>query len=367
MTRHQRRPNRREFLGSVSSSTAGALLGAGLSSTTRTTLGAQQPVTKTDSRRTFEPATERTPAIARYEEFRFGMFIHYTMGTFLDGPFWESFNGPLPPAKKYAPEKLDVDQWIRTAAGAEMRYAVLCAKHYLGFSLWDSKYTDYDVAASPVKTDVVGEFVTACRERGVTPGLYYALGADAAHRRHKGMTEDQWYTHANHQLTELLRDYGPIAVLWFDGLGKVPPARLQQAYDTAKSLQPDCLVVGNHGHGSNGTQLRFWPVDIIAGERTLPPPEGHDPVMKHNGKTYYLPMETCDTSAVGTFSKGWFWEPGEQIKEVERELLSLYRKMRSRQTNLLLNVAIDREGRLPAATVERLLELGAAIRKLEEK
>ena len=76
MNYDQRRPNRREFPGSIFCSTAGALLGTGLSSTTRTTLGAQQPVIKTDSWRTFEPATERTPAIARYEEFRLGMFIH---------------------------------------------------------------------------------------------------------------------------------------------------------------------------------------------------------------------------------------------------------------------------------------------------
>ncbi|HIQ21371.1 MAG TPA: hypothetical protein EYH34_09090 [Planctomycetes bacterium] len=180
-------------------------------------------------------------------------------------------------------------------------------------------------------------------------------------------SDDQWYAHARNQITELLTDYGPIAVLWLDAAHVIPPARLQEAYDTVKSLQPDCLVVVNHGYGANARRIRYWPLDIIAGERSLAPSDGHVPTIEHNGKTYYIPMETCDTIAVGTHSKGWFWEPGEQMKEVQRELLTLYRKTRSRKTNLLLNAAPDRHGRLPATTVQCLLELGEAIRKLEKK
>jgi len=308
-----------------------------------------------------EPATERTAAIARYEQLRFGMFIHFTIKTFVEGPFWDVARGPLPSVQRYRPTKLDVEQWIRTAAVATMRYAVLTAKHYLGFALWDSKHTDYDAAASPVKTDVVAEFVRACRTHGLAPGLYYALGADVAHRRERRMSEPAYFEHARKQIVELLTDYGPISVMWFDAMGKVPPTRWQAIYHTVKSLQPECLVVTNHGHGSNGTRLRFWPTDVIGAERTLPPPEGHDPWMMHGGKRYYIPMETCETSAVGTFSKGWFWEPDELIKEVSRELLPLYRRTTERRANLLLNVAIDRNGRVPAAAVQRLTELGRAI------
>ncbi len=311
----------------------------------------------------FEPATTRTPVLSRYESFRFGMFIHFTINTFLDGPFWQSFRGPLASAKKYAPSKLDVDQWIRTASRAEMRYAVLLAKHHLGFALWDSDVSEYDVARSGNPTDVVAEFVEACHRHDVAPGLFYTLGVDAAHRRDGKMTEHQWYSHANKQLTELLTRYGPIAVIWFDAVQHVPPVRLQEAYDTVKSLQPDCLVAVNHGHGANGRRVRYWPMDILGGERTLAPPDGHRPLIDYKGKTYYIPMETCETSAVGTFSKGWFWEPDEQMKEVERELLALYRKTRSRRTNLLLNVGVNREGRLPDATVDHLVKLGAAVRR----
>ncbi|MFQ6042601.1 MAG: hypothetical protein ACE5PV_17230 [Candidatus Poribacteria bacterium] len=55
------------------------------------------------------------------------------------------------------------------------------------------------------------------------------------------MTEDEWYEHARNQIAELLTNYGPIAVFWFDGLGPVSATRLRQAYDTVKSFQSDCL------------------------------------------------------------------------------------------------------------------------------
>ncbi len=314
-----------------------------------------------------EPATERTDAIARYEQMRWGMFIHFTMKTFLDLPFFEALNGPLPPPETYGPEELSVDQWVAVAEQAGMGYAVLTAKHYLGFALWPSQCSGYHVAMGRNKSDVVAEFVAACSRHHVAPCLYYSLGVDVAHRRDKGLAENEWYDRARDQITELLTLYGPIATFWLDGIGPAPPERLQQAYDTIKSLQPDCLVVANQGHGSNGTRVRHWPLDVFAGERTLPAPEGHNPRIEHEGKTYYVPMETCDTSAQGTFSKGWFWEPDEQMKEVQRELLPLYRRVTSRGANLLLNVAIDRQGKLPAATAERLIELGDAIHKNEEQ
>ena len=361
MKEHQYETNRREFCRktavAVSSTACAALNSIGVCSDEN-----EQQARKSVNKRRFEPATQRTAAIAHYEKLQFGMFVHYTINTFLDKPFWETLRGPLPSPRIYAPGKLDVDQWIVTAKEAQMRYAVLIAKHYLGFALWDSKYTDYDVAASSDRTDVVNEFVQSCRRHGLEPGLYYALGVDVAHKSRRKMSDEQWYAHARAQITELLTKYGPIPFFWFDAMGRVPQRRWQEIYDTIKSLQPDCLAITNHGHGSNGTRLRFWPTDVLAGERTLPPPEGHDPRMKRDGKTYYIPMEVCDVSAVGTFSKGWFWEPGEQIKEVQRELIPLHRNAAKRHANLLLNVTVNRAGQVPETTVQRLRELGRAIR-----
>ncbi len=181
----QRRPNRREFLGSVSFTTAGILLGVGLSSAAWTTQRAQQQVTKTGTRQTFGPATERTSVIARFEKLQYGMWINFGTLSFTGEQCSKIPTSPLPPPDIYNPTRLDVDQWIATARKAGMRYAVLDSKGWHGFCLWDSKYTEYDVAASPVKTDVIGEFVRACRKYGIAPCLSFSF-IDTEYERRTG-------------------------------------------------------------------------------------------------------------------------------------------------------------------------------------
>ena len=55
------------------------------------------------------------------------------------------------PVETYAPTEIDARQWVKTAKDAGMKYIILVAKHHEGFCLWDSKYTDYDVASSGIK------------------------------------------------------------------------------------------------------------------------------------------------------------------------------------------------------------------------
>ena len=101
----------------------------------------------------------------------YGMFIHYGMNTFLDKDWSEG----VEPASTYHPTQLDCDQWVRIAREAGFRYVVLVTKHHDGFCLWDSKYTDYDVASSPVPTDIIAAVAKACKKYGLQLGLYYSL------------------------------------------------------------------------------------------------------------------------------------------------------------------------------------------------
>ena len=73
----------------------------------------------------------------------------------------------------YSPDKLDVDQWISVVRDAGAKYAVLTTKFNDGFCLWPSKLTNYTVANSANKTDVVAKFMEACDKHGIIPGFYY--------------------------------------------------------------------------------------------------------------------------------------------------------------------------------------------------
>ena len=71
--------------------------------------------------------------------------------------------------------QVDADQWISTAREAGMKYVILVTKHVDGFCLWNSQYTDYDVASSGNKTNVVEAVAKACKKYGVGLGIYYSL------------------------------------------------------------------------------------------------------------------------------------------------------------------------------------------------
>lgn len=101
----------------------------------------------------------------------YGMFIHFGVNTYGET---EWSDGTIP-VEKYNPTRLDCDQWVRVARDAGFRYVLLITKHHDGFCLWDSQYTDYDVASSPVKTDVVGAVAKACKKYGLQFAIYYSL------------------------------------------------------------------------------------------------------------------------------------------------------------------------------------------------
>ncbi len=122
------------------------------------------------------PATADTGAqrlslerLKAWESMGLGMFISYGMSTY-DG---DEFSKGDRPSTTYAPDRLDVAQWVGVARDLGCRYAVLTAKHVAGHALWPTRHSDYHVGTSGNPTDVVRAFTEACRRAGIQPGLYY--------------------------------------------------------------------------------------------------------------------------------------------------------------------------------------------------
>ena len=99
------------------------------------------------------------------------MFIHFGINTFYDE---EWTDGSKPPSS-YMPLSVDADQWIQVAKQAGMKYVILVSKHVDGFCLWNSDYTDYDVASSSNKTNVIEKVAQACKKYSIGMGIYYSL------------------------------------------------------------------------------------------------------------------------------------------------------------------------------------------------
>lgn len=172
----------------------------------------------------------------------YGMFIHFGPNTFID----QEWSDGTTPVDKYHPTQLDPDQWVRTAKEAGFRYVLLVTRHHDGFCLWDSKYTDYDVAASPVKTDVVKAVAAACKKYGLQFAVYYSLW-DRHEPSYKDKDPQAYVKYMLNQLTELFSNYGSICELWLDGGWELKPDDwgIDQVYKLVKQFNPRCAVSVN--------------------------------------------------------------------------------------------------------------------------
>jgi alpha-L-fucosidase len=295
------------------------------------------------------------------------MFLCFGMSTYVQKEFPDGKD----PAATYAPDRLDVDQWVSVARDAGMKYIVLTTKHVAGHCLWPSKHTDYTVANSANKTDVVEAFVKACQKRGVLPGLYYCswdthngfgsrthndVMKETKEQREKGLpcyTTSLYHNFQTAQVTELLTQYGPVAETWID-----IPSLLGRGYRTflyqhIARLQPQTAVMMNNGicDGSKYDVENAWPSDLIAMERNVPPGAGHLKWREIEGKRYYMPGEVCDP-----IGKDWFWVADDKPRPDEA-LLKQFETCRAGGASLLLSVPPDKRGLIPDETVAALMRL----------
>jgi alpha-L-fucosidase len=357
--------DRRRFLGHAGAS---VLLGASLTANTSAAEPDAGPE-QSDKRKGNQRLT--LAQLREWEKLQYGMFIHFGMSTYVA----KELPDGTAPASVYAPDKLDVDQWVSVARDAGMKYAVLTAKHVAGHCLWPSKHTDYTVERSSDTTDVVEAFVQSCERRGVKPGLYYCSWDNHNRFGSRTPSDGTWngmnsfpkgpveelppfttslYHHfQTAQLTELLDNYGPLFEIWIDIPGVLGRGYRTYLYNYLGQRQSDIVIMMNSGFG-DGTAYNIdyaWPSDLIAIERDRPPEAGHQAWRTIENRDYYVPAEHCDP-----IGKAWFFVSDDLPRE-DAALLEQYESTIARHTNLLLNVPPDKHGLIPKQHVEALMRL----------
>ena len=130
-------------------------------------------------------------------------------------------------AQQFNPVKFDAKQWVRMAKDAGMKYIVITSKHHDGFGMFPSEVTDWCIKSTPFQRDPLKELAAACREAGhqVLPvpfdhGLASSGLGQAPPWNDKATGKpdmDRYTAYMKGQLKELLTNYGPIGILWFDG------------------------------------------------------------------------------------------------------------------------------------------------------
>jgi len=283
----------------------------------------------------------------QFVDLRFGMFIHFNIPTFMD----QDWADPEASPALFDPKKLDCNQWAAAARSANMSYGCLTTKHHSGFCIWDTKTTDYNVMHSPLKKDVVREYVNAFRAKGLKTFLYYSI-LDTHHKIRPGFITRQQVEMIKAQLTELLSNYGEITALIIDGWD-APWSRIsydavpfEEIYTLIKTLQPNCLVMDLNSAKYPAEALMY--TDIKSYEQGA-----GQHISKENNR---LPALSCLP-----INQNWFWKttfPKDPVKDPKMLVNDDIVPFNNAWCNFILNVAPNRDGLIDENALQALQAIG---------
>ena len=300
--------------------------------------------------------------VRRWQDMRFGMFIHWGPVSLKGTEIGWSRGRQVPKEeydqlyRKFNPAKFDADQWVRIAKEAGMKYLVITSKHHDGFCLWDSKLTDYDMMSTPFGRDALKELSDACKRQGIMFCTYFSIcdwhhpdyptDSPGGRATKPNPNMDRYVTYMKGHLRELIDGYGPFGILWFDGEWEKPWTHEHglDLYAYVRSLQKDILINNRVDKGRRG----------MHGDTTSEEYAGDydTPEQRIGGFNRDRPWETCMT-----ICRQWAWKPNDQLKSLEECVRTLVQTVGG-DGNLLLNVGPMPDGRIEPRQAERLREMG---------
>lgn len=324
----------------------------------------------------YMPTGENLKARQWFDSARFGIFIHWGASSVLGHGEWvmQVRNIKVPDytrlQKIFNPIDFDAKEWVRIAKNAGMKYITLITRHHDGFSMWDTKQSNWKITNTPFKRDVVEEIADECHRQGIKLFFYYSLldwyRSDYQYetgRTGKGTgrtAKSNWREYIafmKAQLTELLTNYGEIAGIWFDGHwdqlendhDKSGKSKVDWHYDEIYTLihklQPQCLIGNNH-HLSPlpGEDFQMFEKDLPGGNTTG---FGGQEVANH------LPLETCET-----INDAWGFNITDQNYKSVKQLIHYLVRDAGFGANFLLNVGPMPNGEIQKEFTERLAAIG---------
>ena len=308
-----------------------------------------------------ETKDERDARMKWWREARFGMFIHWGVYSVPAGTWkgqqiggigeWIMNTGKIPVsdyadfAKQFNPTKFNADEWVSIAKNAGMKYIVITSKHHDGFAMFHSKASPYNIYdATPFKRDPLAELAEACRKQGMKLGFYYSQAQDWHHPggaaiggrwdpAQNGSMDDYLTKVAVPQVKEILSNYGPIAILWWDTPMDMTRERADLLVPLLK-LQPGIITNNRLGGGYDG--------DSETPEQFIPP-------TGYPGRDWETCMTMNDTWGYKSYDDNW-----KSPTMLIRNLVDIA----SKGGNYILNVGPTSEGVIPPPSVERLAEVG---------
>ena len=320
----------------------------------------------------YTPSEDNLKARQEFADSKFGIFLHWGLYSMFAQGEWYLSKGKLShqeykkAADAFYPHRFNAKEWVSAIKASGAKYICLTSRHHDGFSMWNTKYSDYDIVdATPYKRDVLKELSRECKRQGIKLHLYYShvdwgrtdyFPSKASNKvTEKDTFEggyDNYFKFMNNQLVELLTKYD-ITALWFDGMWDRRSVnwRIREQYDLIHSVQPSCLIGNNHHLPAiEGEDFQIF-------ERDLP---GENKAGYSKGQTvsHKLPLETCQT-----MNGMWGYKVADQNYKSTEYLIRYLVSIACKGANLLLNIGPQPNGELPATALARLKEMGEWLSK----
>ena len=308
-----------------------------------------------------------------FNDAKYGMFIHFGLYSQLGGIYkgndegryaeWIQGNQNIT-SEEYVklldtwnPTNFNAKKIVKLAKKAGMKYLVVTTKHHEGFCLWDSKYTDFDIANTPMKgRDFVKELADACKKEGIVFGTYYSItdwhqgsqyveeGEGWGMMKMKEGEKEVYVQYLKNQIKELIENYDT-NIIWFDG-DWVDWWTLEDGddlYQYIRELKPS-IIINNR----------------VSKRKTFKKDFGTPEQFHLEDKVDYY-WEACYTmnDSWGFKIKDTDWKSAEEVYE---KLIDINEK----GGNFLLNIGPDGDGNVPKESVKILKEVGKMLAK-EEK
>ena len=327
---------------------------------------AQKPVPLTDYSKESKESTDSR--MKWWHDARFGMFIHWGEYSVPAGKYkgqevkglgeWIMNDAkiPIPEYEKFGkafnPVKFDAAEWVRIAKDAGMKYIIITSKHHDGFAMWGSKVSKYNIVDfAPYGKDPLKMLADECAKQGITLCFYHSImdwhqpDADSAN----------WVKYRENylkpQLKELLTGYGKLGVLWFDGEWEKEWTEVQgkDLYNFVRNLQPEIIVNNRVGKGRQGMMGMSKDTSFVGDFGT--------PEQEILSTSSIMAWESCMT-----MNDTWGFKTSDTAWKSAETLIKNLVDIVSKGGNFLLNVGPTSEGLIPAASAERLKEIGEWIK-----
>ncbi|MCD8742525.1 alpha-L-fucosidase [Mucilaginibacter roseus] len=317
----------------------------------------------------YKPSESNLKAREHFKDMKFGLFIHWGIYSTLGDGEWVMDTRKIPYndykrlADFFNPQAFNAKEWVDLAKRAGMKYITVTSRHHDGFSMFDTKQSDYNIVkATPYKRDPMKELAEECQKQGIELRFYYSLldwgRADYAFKSPivNGVPEKgDWNSYINFmkaQLTELITNYPGVKGIWFDGHWDRKNANwhYDEIYGLIHKLGPDIMIGNNH---------HLAPIpgeDFQAFEKDLP---GNNKTgFSGDAKIGDLPLETCET-----MNGSWGFNINDRNYKSVKELVHYLVNAAGLDANFLLNVGPMPNGKIQPEFVDTLGKIGAWIDK----